>query len=87
MCSTLDTVFTEAYRRPKVSTASHGAHDFDFVSIGQMALSILAARQDLLIQLDREALAGQAEILQQQSHRSVLIKLALFTIEQNVHGI
>src|SRR3546814_14008507 len=52
------------------STAADGVDDFDAVAIVQRACRVLAARHDVAIDFDRQALAGQTKLRHQRDRKS-----------------
>ena len=67
-------------------TAAYGVHDLDLVArLNEMAVKA-AAGHDLAIDLQRQALAGQAQRIQQLAGAEVVRVIMRVAIENNVHG-
>lgn len=68
-------------RRKKRSAAANGDDDFDTVSFRQDGFRVAAARHDLAIAFDRDALARVAQELDQFRHRKTIREPAGFAVE------
>ena len=64
------------------STAADGDNDLELVAVGQYLLAKPAARHDLAIALERHALAGEVQILEQLLAVERLFEAAAYTVGQ-----
>src|SRR5688500_8123852 len=61
-------VMLDGASRPRTLAPSHGDHDLDAVALDQELVGEAAARHDLAVALDREALAGELERFEDLRH-------------------
>ena len=69
------------YVRRSKSTAADGNDDFELVAVSQHLFTMTAARHDLAVALERHALAGPLELLEQLPAVERLFKTASFTVD------
>ncbi len=66
-------------------SAAHRLHDFHAVARLEAMLSVLIARDDLLVDLNREPPLLQPFDIEQVKQRACFGDLSRLTVEQNVH--
>ena len=68
-----------------ILASAHGDDDFEPVAIGDKGVLVRAARDDLAVALDGDALARVAQRLDQIGHRGGLDG-ARFPVQYDIHG-
>lgn len=63
------------------SAAANGNDDFEPVAVGQHLLAMSAARNDFAVALERDAFAGELQLLEQLQTVERLLKLAGYAID------
>jgi len=70
----------------RYSTAANGVHDFDLVTLVEGSVGVLAARDDIQVELHRDTTSGEFQTGQQGRDGFTVGQFKGFAVQLNAHA-